>query len=272
MVADRTGGGRGRYSVLAAFSSAAILIAVAVISWAIAAQVPAPPSPGDGGAGTVLVAGSTPSPTASSAAEPTTVGATSSAPTTASAGRRPSTSSDARAAGTPTTEPTAEPTTGPAEPAIAALPRSEPVRVRIPAIDVSSPLHPLGLEPDGMLQVPSGDRYDQAAWYDGSPTPGEVGPAVVLGHVTSQGSVPSVFFELGAVEIGDTVLVERADGTTATFEVYAVDSFPKDSFPKVEVYGNTSGPELRVITCGGVYDPAGHRHLDNIVVFARLQP
>lgn len=151
-----------------------------------------------------------------------------------------------------------------------ALPASEPVRVRVPAIGVDSPLHPLGLDDAGRLEVPSGDRYDEAAWYAGSPTPGELGPSVIEGHVTSQGSVPSVFFELGAVRPGDTVEVDREDGTTATFEVYGTDSFPKDEFPKTTVYGNTTGPELRLITCGGSYDAERRAHVDNIVVFARL--
>lgn len=104
------------------------------------------------------------------------------------------------------------------------------------------------------------------------PTPGEAGPAVIEGHVTSQGSVPSVFFELGALEIGDLVEVGREDGTSVTFEVYGAQSFPKNAFPKTTVYGNTDGPELRLITCGGTYDPDRRAHLDNIVVFARMVP
>lgn len=156
------------------------------------------------------------------------------------------------------------------KPGIEALPESEPVAVRIPSIDVESQLHGLGLNDDGSLQVPSGERYDQAAWYTGAPTPGEVGPAVIEGHVTSQGSTPSVFFDLGALTSGDKVEVDREDGTTAVFEVYDAESFPKDEFPKVGVYGNTDQPELRLITCGGVYDAEQRRHLDNIVVFARM--
>lgn len=77
------------------------------------------------------------------------------------------------------------------------LPRSQPVEVTIPSIDVTSELHTVGLNDDGTLEVPSGPQYDQAAWYDGSPTPGELGPSVLLGHVTNTGAVPSVFFELG---------------------------------------------------------------------------
>ena len=108
------------------------------------------------------------------------------------------------------------------------------------------------------------------AWYDGSPTPGETGPSVIEGHVT-WGGRPSVFFDLGALAPGDRVSVLRADGSIAEFEVYDAARYPKDSFPTLEVYGRTEGPELRLITCGGDLDADGH-HLDNTVVFARLVP
>lgn len=176
----------------------------------------------------------------------------------------------------PDSNPQAEPETAPesavntAAPPAYSLSASDPVSVSIPSIDVTSDLHALGLADDGTLEVPSGDLYDQAAWYDGSPTPGEVGPSVIEGHVTSAGSTPSIFFELGAVEVGDTVDVDRADGTTASFEVYDIASFPKDEFPTRAVYGNTNKAELRVITCGGTYSAEQRAHLDNIVVFAEL--
>ena len=170
-----------------------------------------------------------------------------------------------------TSEPsTSKPPPAPPEPGVKPLPASEPVAVRIPGIDVDSPVHGLGLDADGKLQVPSGKLYDQVAWYDGSPTPGEVGPAVLEGHVTGTGYAPSVFFELGATRKGDRIEVDRADGSTAIFEVTEVKSSPKDDFPRVDVYGATDGPELRVITCGGTFDKAAGRHLDNVIVFAEL--
>ena len=150
------------------------------------------------------------------------------------------------------------------------LSASPPVAVRIPDIDVASPVHGLGLDEDGQLQVPSGERYNEVAWYDGSPTPGEVGPAVLEGHVTGTGYAPSVFFELGNTRKGDRIEVDRADGSTATFEVTEVKSSPKDDFPRIDVYGATDGPELRVITCGGTFDENAGRHLDNVIVFAKL--
>lgn len=150
------------------------------------------------------------------------------------------------------------------------MPASKPVAVRLPSIDLKSPVHSLGLNAQGGLEVPSGDRYDEVAWYDGSPSPGEDGPAVLEGHVTGSNHNPSVFFELGDTREGDRIEVDRKDGTTATFEVTQVKEYPKADFPQVDVYGATEGPELRVITCGGTYDENARRHQDNIVVFAEL--
>lgn len=150
-----------------------------------------------------------------------------------------------------------------------AAPVEAPVSVSIPAIGVSSDLLHLGLNPEGALAVPEGDDFDTAAWYDGSPRPGQSGPAVLLGHVSSAARGPSVFFDLAALTVGDTVDVTRADGTVATFEIYDLQQFPKDSFPTAAVYSNTPGPELRLITCAGtVAESTGH-YTDNVIVFAR---
>ncbi|MCG7310927.1 class F sortase [Brachybacterium sp. ACRRE] len=177
-------------------------------------------------------------------------------------------SSSSGATTPPSSEAEQSPSTSAAPSAPAALPASKPVRVRVPDRDIDGDVFAQALADDGTLPAPRGARKDDAAWFDGSPTPGEKGPAVIEGHVTYS-SRPSVFFELGAVRTGDRVEVDRADGSTATFEVYDVGRFPKDSFPTWAVYENTSAPELRLITCGGTVDASG-RHADNVIVFARL--
>ena len=156
-----------------------------------------------------------------------------------------------------------------AAPAVAA---ALPVAVRIPSIGVDSDLIRLGLNPDGTLGVPQpGPDYDKAGWFTGSPAPGSIGPAVIEGHIDSAANGPSVFFELGAVAAGDEIEVDRADGSTVRFVVDKVTSYPKDQFPTLEVYGNTAGPELRVITCGGDFDSAKGSYRDNTVVYAHLK-
>ncbi|KQS66001.1 class F sortase [Modestobacter sp. Leaf380] len=157
-----------------------------------------------------------------------------------------------------------------AAPTVAApvvLTASEPLRVRVPAIGVDSGLVDLGLQADGSLEVPA--EGFPAGWFTGSPTPGERGPAVLAGHVDWAGS-PGVFAELAQLAPGDAVLVDRTDGSTATFVVTLVDQVAKADFPTEEVYGDLGHAGLRLITCGGEFDGSTGDYLDDVVVYADL--
>jgi sortase (surface protein transpeptidase) len=142
-----------------------------------------------------------------------------------------------------------------------------PVHVHVPAIGVDSELLRLGTDASGALVPP--DDFARAGWFAGSTVPGDVGPAVVAGHVDSVDG-PAVFFRLRDLAPGDEVLVDRADGTTARFTVTGVGRYPKDDFPTEAVYGPTPRAELRLITCGGDFDRSARSYEDNVVVFARL--
>lgn len=149
----------------------------------------------------------------------------------------------------------------------AVLPRSLPVRVRIPAIGVDSALMGLGLQADGSLEVPA--EGFPAGWFTGGPTPGELGPAVLAGHV-DWGGLPGVFYRLRDLAEGDQITVDRRDGSAAVFRVSQVLRFAKDAFPTRAVYGNIDHAGLRVITCGGAFDHAARSYVDDLVVFADL--
>ena len=133
------------------------------------------------------------------------------------------------------------------------LPSSPPVRVEIPAIGVSSPLVRLGLNPDGTMQVP-GD-FQVAGWFTGGPQPGQLGPAVIAGHVDSR-TGPAVFYRLRDLRPGDQVRVVRADRLVVRFRVESLARYPKDSLPDAAVFGATTAPVLRLITCAGTFDRA----------------
>ncbi|HET6502232.1 MAG TPA: class F sortase [Amycolatopsis sp.] len=152
----------------------------------------------------------------------------------------------------------------------AGMTRSDPVRLRIPRLDVSSDLVSLGVNGDGTVQVPSLAKPEEAGWYRFGPTPGQIGPAVILGHVDGGGH-KGVFYDLKTLAAGDEVDVDRTDGTTARFRVDRLVEVPKDRFPTEAVYGNTDTPELRLITCGGSLDRAAHSYRDNIIVYADLE-
>jgi sortase (surface protein transpeptidase) len=142
-----------------------------------------------------------------------------------------------------------------------------PVSLTIPAIGVQTSLIHLGLEADGTLQVPSTTAV--AGWYTGSPRPGAVGAAVIAGHVDSYLG-PGVFFELRELRPGEPVYVKRADGSVAEFKVTAVRQYLKTQFPTAAVYGAVPDSELRLITCGGTFDPATGHYLSNVIVDAVL--
>lgn len=161
--------------------------------------------------------------------------------------------------------PTAAANPGPAR--AAPLGRSVPVTLDVPAIGVHANVLALGLNPDGTVEAPPVESRD-VGWYDGSPTPGELGPSVLLGHVDSARSGPGVFFDLRAVQPGDAVSVTRADHSVATFRVDRVVEYPKQAFPTAAVYGNIDHAGLRLITCGGAFDATTHSYLDNVVVYA----
>lgn len=148
-------------------------------------------------------------------------------------------------------------------------PAAAPATVEIPDIGVRSPLIKLGLRPNRSLEVPPDGPGAPAGWYSGSPSPGAIGPAVLLGHVNATGGGPGVFADLRALKNGADIRVTREDGSTASFAVYRAAAYSKNSFPTVEVYGNTKASELRLITCDG-YDPATGEFDDNYVVYAKL--
>lgn len=150
-----------------------------------------------------------------------------------------------------------------------AMEASTPISVSIPAIDREAPLIRTGMRDDGTLEVPPDADGSPASWYDGSPTPGEVGAAVLLGHVNSLTDDSGVFYDLVSLEVGDEVSVAREDGTTATFEIYRVESFAKSEFPTRDVYYPVPDPELRLITCDDLGEADGE-FPNNLIVFARL--
>ena len=148
----------------------------------------------------------------------------------------------------------------------ALMERSVPVRLQIAAIGVDSKLMDLGLRADGSLQVPPSGF--PAGWYTGGPTPGELGPAVIAGHVDWNG--PGVFYALHNLRPGDQVTITRKDGTKPVFRITRVEQFPKNHFPTSLVYGDINHPGLRLITCGGSFNHQTGSYEDDVVAFADL--
>ncbi len=148
------------------------------------------------------------------------------------------------------------------------LPAASPMQLEIPRLGLVASFGPvLGLASDGTIEVP--DNYEEVGWYRFGPTPGELGPAVVLGHVDSEDG-PAVFFSLGQLTAGDEILITRADVSVATFAVTGLERPRQAAFPIARVYGDIDHAGLRLITCSGQFVRGQQRYTHNLIVYARL--
>jgi hypothetical protein len=232
------GGRRNRRGVLVATAAVACLAAGGVsLGVALSSQTQPPPQPGPAVAGVI----------APTRAAPTQSGRTTPAGR-ASTGSMSPTNPRVQAVGP-------------------LLPASTPTSLSIPTIGVHTGLLELGENSDGTIQVPW--QPLEAGWFRYSPTPGQLGPAVILGHVDSYQTGPAVFYRLGALQPGQSLTVGRADGRQAVFTITAVREYSKAAFPTETVYGNTDYAGLRLITCGD-WNSSTHEYDGNIVVFAHL--
>ncbi len=215
--------------------SAALLVGVGT-AWAFEADT----DPRSDLAGTAVV------PSSSTVAPPTTVEPVRSVPA-------PSTTS---VPGPQTTVPTST---------FAAQPPSDPVRLSIPALGVDSPVVPVGLEPDGTMEIPG---VSEAGWFEPGPRPGApFGSAVIAAHV-DYGGAAGVFFDLRSLEIGSEVTVTDDAGEPLTYVVTERFQVDKQELPIDELFRPGGAPTLTLITCGGAFDTGERSYQDNIVVRA----
>ena len=146
---------------------------------------------------------------------------------------------------------------------------SAPKRLTIPSIKVETPILEVGLAKDGSVDVPPLQRHNEAGWFDQGPTPGQFGPALIVGHADTR-SGPSVFYRLGKLKPGQRIEVLREDDSVAIFRINSVEHFSKEKLPLNRVYGDYSRPSLRLMTCGGRWLGGKQGYSDNVVVFASL--
>ncbi|MFK3983588.1 class F sortase [Micromonospora sp. NPDC050397] len=147
--------------------------------------------------------------------------------------------------------------------------QSPPTAITIPSLDVRARVHRVGIAPDGSIAVPPPDRYQEAGWYDQSPTPGQYGPSVIVGHVDTR-TGPAVFHDLAKVRAGAQIEITRMDRSVAVFKVNSVRRFDKSQLPTDQVFEDFNRPGLRLITCGGRWVGGTTGYADNVVVFASL--
>jgi Sortase domain len=152
---------------------------------------------------------------------------------------------------------------------VAARPDQEPrpVRATIGSIGIDSPVRAVGVTPDGQMELPPDPRV--LGWYEFGTTPGTAtgGSVVLAGHLDTRSFGLGPLVRLRETRPGDPVEVTMSDGKRRTYQVSEVERFDRQALP--ETLFSRSGPErLRVITCGGEYDPETGGYQQNLVVTA----
>lgn len=144
----------------------------------------------------------------------------------------------------------------------------QPVRLKIPAINVDAPVEDVGQAPDGAMDVPK--DFNDTAWYDLGARPGERGNAVVAGHVDST-TGRAVFWDLHKLVSGDQIVVVGDDGVERQFVVTALEAYARADVPLDRIFGPTTETHLNVITCdaNSVFDQTRKEYGGNLVVYAR---
>ena len=148
--------------------------------------------------------------------------------------------------------------------------RAKPVRLIIPAIGIDAAIESLGILSNGNLATPVQHPWDDAGWYDLGPRPGEIGSAVIDGHLDRPGGYPAVFWHLKDLHIGDKVMVVDAHGKTLRFHVIDFAFYPVQALPVQEIFGNNQGLYLNLITCAGDWIPDQHQTNQRLVIYTAL--
>ncbi|CAN5326388.1 hypothetical protein BH11ACT1_BH11ACT1_22510 [soil metagenome] len=188
----------------------------------------------------------------------------------------PSPTTSPPASATPTAVPTRK--TAPAVPevpvqsaALGPVPRptvGAPVRLTAAAQDIDLPVDPVGVAPDGQMQIPP--RADRGGWYRFGAAPGDAtGTAVITAHVDSvaTGSL-GPFAHLKDLVVGDTVEVTLADLSVHRYAVSSVARVAKPDVPWNDVFTRDGAPRLVLVTCGGQWQRDVRHYSDNVVVIA----
>lgn len=142
---------------------------------------------------------------------------------------------------------------------------ADPIRIRIPTINVDAAIGSVGLTDEGAMDVPKNPV--DTGWYEGGPRPGEAGSAAIAGHVDWLNGGDAVFTDLDQVKPGDMVMVENGAGEISSFVVREVRTYDPTA-DATEVFSSTDGEShLNLITCSGVWDTGAMQYSERLVVF-----
>ena len=147
---------------------------------------------------------------------------------------------------------------------------SVPAHLIIPSIGLDAPVENVNIQSNGDLGTPMQNQWEGVGWYSNGPRPGQAGSAVIDGHLDRPGGYPAVFWYLRNVQVGDTIMVVDTNGKTLRFRVTRTAAYPPLAAPLQEIFGDTGGTYLNLITCAGTWIPTQHQTTLRLVVYTTL--
>jgi len=145
----------------------------------------------------------------------------------------------------------------------ARLPTLIPLELEIPILNLRANIIEVGIDEEGNMAVPK--NVKEIGWYEPGYFPGELGHAVLSGHVTSKLGLPAVFKDLKKVEIGDEFILYGANNKKMTFSVVDINIYDYKTAPLEKIFGKSDVPMVNLITCDtGVW--LGNSYQDRLVV------
>ena len=151
---------------------------------------------------------------------------------------------------------------------IEALSSSLPARLVIPALHVDASVQKVGVKADGNMATPS--NFSDVAWYKHGTVPGQLGSAVISGHVDNGLALAGVFKHLPEIQIGDDVFIEQQDGSKLHFVVEAIESYPYKDAPVEKIFAQNDAARLNLVTCEGNWVKSEKTYDRRLVVFTKL--
>lgn len=142
-----------------------------------------------------------------------------------------------------------------------------PAHLRIPLLGIEAPVEQVGVNARGAMASPS--TFGSIAWYKGGAKPGEMGNAVLAGHLNNAAGTAGVFEELRKLSVGDTIEIRDQEGKTLRYIVREMSVYPEETAPREKIFaGDTLVSRLVLVTCNGAWDHEVRSYDKRLVVFA----
>jgi sortase A len=140
---------------------------------------------------------------------------------------------------------------------------AKPFAIKIAKVGIEAEIETIEIV-DGKMQDPTGPWV--VSWYKETAELGELGNAVMAGHLDYWGVGPAVFADVSSLEPDDEIPVTGEDGYQYLYKVAWMKHYDADTAPIADIVGRTDFESLTLITCGGEFDEVARVYLQRTVV------